>query len=224
MKNRTYPAKPKQRQKNNGFDLVMTAKTTSVWFLYLLECLNGKIYTDITTNVEARFNKHLAGKGAKFTKMNPPSHIMATKQCENRSEAIKLEYQIKQLSPAKKYSLGLIWKEIKEFNKMKLKEKEVEVGYLYSTSANQYRAVLAMKGVFMIYAPSLEGTAPLTLNSTKMPFENQPFKKCQIVTFAKKDYQVFDFNGTEAIKHKLNELQLAEVIAQCNAKSAIALC
>ena len=55
-----------------------------------------------------------------------------------------------------------------------------------------------------------------------MPFDSQPFKKCQIITFAKKDYQLFDFNGAEAIKHKLNELQLAEVIAQCNATSAIA--
>jgi hypothetical protein len=105
---------------------------------------------------------------------------------------------------------------------MKLKEKEVEAGYLYLTTANQYRAVLAMKGDFLIYAPSPEGTEPLNPNSTKLPFENQPFKKCQIVTFAKKDYQVFAFNGTEAIKHKLTELQLAEAIAQCNAKSAIA--
>ncbi len=114
-------------------------------------------------------------------------------------------------------------KEIKGLNHMKLKEKDVEFGHLYLTTANQYRAVLAMKGEFLIYAPSLEGTVPLNLNATKMPFENMPFKKCQIVTFAKKDYQVFDFNGTEAIKHKLNELQLAEVIAQCNAKSAIAV-
>lgn len=104
---------------------------------------------------------------------------------------------------------------------MKLKEKDVAVGYLYLTSAKQYRAVLVMKGEFMIYAPSLEGTPPLNLNA-KMPFENQPFKKCQIVTFAKKDYHVFSFNGVEAIKHQLDELQLAEVIAQCNAKSAIA--
>jgi hypothetical protein len=102
---------------------------------------------------------------------------------------------------------------------MKLKDKDVEVGYLYLTSANQYRAVLAMKGEFMIYAPSLEGTAPFALI---MPFDNQPFKKCQIVTFAKKDYQIFNFNGTEAIKHKLNDNQLAETIAQCNAKSAMA--
>lgn len=105
---------------------------------------------------------------------------------------------------------------------MRLKENQIEVGYLYLTSLNQYRAVLAMKGEFMIYAPSLEAASPVNLNSAKMPFENQPFKKCQIVTFAKKDYQPFNFNGTEAIKHKLDESQLAQVIAQCNAKSAIA--
>ncbi len=104
---------------------------------------------------------------------------------------------------------------------MKLKEKELEVGYLYLTRANQYRAVLAMKGDFLIYAPSLERTTPLNRNAPRLPFENQPFKKCQIVTFAKKDYQVFDFNGSEAIKHKLDDSQLAEVIAQCNARSAI---
>jgi hypothetical protein len=105
---------------------------------------------------------------------------------------------------------------------MRLKEKEIEVGYVYLTTKNQYRAVLVMKGEFMIYAPSSEGTERLNLDATNLPFENQPFKKCQIVTFAKKDYQVFSFNGTEAIKHKLNELQLAQAIAQCNAKSAIA--
>ncbi|MFA6095067.1 MAG: hypothetical protein WC757_04250 [Candidatus Paceibacterota bacterium] len=105
---------------------------------------------------------------------------------------------------------------------MRLKENAIEVGYLYLTTLNQYRAVLAMKGEFMIYAPSLEGATPVNLNSTKMPFDNQPFKKCQIVTFAKKDYQLFDFNGKEDIKHKLDDIQFAQAIEQCNAKSAIA--
>lgn len=105
---------------------------------------------------------------------------------------------------------------------MRLKEKDIEVSYLYLTNKNEYRAVLAMKGEFMIYAPSLEGVEPLNQDTTHLPFDNQPFKKCQIVTFAKKDYQVFSFNGTEAIKHQLNGSQLAKVIAQCNAKSAIA--
>lgn len=101
-----------------------------------------------------------------------------------------------------------------------LKEAEIEVGYLYFTTANQYRAVLAMKGDFLIYAPSSESMGPLNPNS-KMPFENSPFKKCQIATFAQKEYQAFEFNGTTAIKHKLTDSQLAEAITQCNAKAAI---
>ena len=101
-----------------------------------------------------------------------------------------------------------------------LNQKEIDVGYLYFTTANQYRAVLAMKGDFLIYAPSSEGMEPLSPNAN-MPFENSPFKKCQILTFAKKDYQIFDFNGTEAIKHQLNTSQLAEAVVQCNARAAI---
>ncbi len=105
---------------------------------------------------------------------------------------------------------------------MRLKEKQIEVGQLYFTSANQYRAVLAMKGEFMIYAPSSEGIEPLSADFKQMPFENSPFKKCQIVTFAKKDYQAFSFNGADAIQHQLNPAQLNESIEQCNAKAAIA--
>ena len=103
-----------------------------------------------------------------------------------------------------------------------LPDSDIEVGCLYFTTAQQYRAVLAMKGDFLIYAPSSEGMEPLSPDAAKMPFENSPFKKCQIVTFAKKDYQVFEFNGNQAIKHQLNEAQIAEAITQCNAKSAIA--
>lgn len=113
-------------------------------------------------------------------------------------------------------------KKHKKSKNLWLKETEIEVGDLYFTTAKQYRAVLAMKGDFLIYAPSSEGMETLGPNFAKMPFENSPFKKCQIATFAKKDYQAFDFNDTQAIKHKLNDLQLAEAIAQCNAKAAIA--
>lgn len=100
---------------------------------------------------------------------------------------------------------------------MKLKETDIEVGYLYQTSSLQYRAILSMKGEFLIYAPSLEGVTSLE----SMPFENQPFKKCQVITFGKKDYHDFEFNGVLAIKHKLNNMQLKEITAQCNAQAAI---
>jgi putative endonuclease len=64
--------------------------------------------------IELRFNKHLAGKGAMFAKMNPHSYVMAINQYRNRSEAIKLEDQIKQLTPDKKRVLGLIWNQINQ--------------------------------------------------------------------------------------------------------------
>ena len=87
---------------------------------------------------------------------------------------------------------------------MKLKLQDLEVGYLYLTSAQQYRAVLAIKGEFMIYAPSLEGTAPLKPSTPQLPFDNQPFKKCQTLTFAKKDYQAFELNGTVLVQRDLD--------------------
>lgn len=101
-----------------------------------------------------------------------------------------------------------------------LKETDIEVGDLYFTTANQYRAVLAMKGDFLIYAPSSEGMEPISADDY-MPFENSPAKKCQIATFAQKEYQAFDWTGSQDTKHKLTDLQLAEAIVQCNAKVAI---
>lgn len=101
-----------------------------------------------------------------------------------------------------------------------LNESEITVGNLYFTTANQYRAVLAMKGDFLIYAPSSEGMELLSADS-KMPFDNSPCKKCQIATFAQKEYQAFEWRGVTAINHHLNDTQLAEVIAQCNAKAGI---
>ena len=75
---------------------------TKPWFLYLLECKNGAIYTGITTDVEARFKAHKEGRGAKYTRANPPVRIIGQVQCMDRSDASKLEIKIKELSPTKK--------------------------------------------------------------------------------------------------------------------------
>lgn len=114
---------------------------------------------------------------------------------------------------------------MKKNNKAKTKglnPKEIEVGYLYFTAAGQFRAVLAMNSEFMVYAPSSEGLDVSSLNSSDLPFENSPFKKCQIVTFAKKDYQEFEFNGIKAVRHLLTQAQIEQATIQCNAKAAVA--
>lgn len=111
-------------------------------------------------------------------------------------------------------------KKTKKNKTLWLNETEIEVGSLYFTTTQQYRAVLAIKGEFLIYAPSSEGMEPLAANAN-MPFDNSPAKKCQILTFAQKEYQAFDWHDGQSIKHKLTNAQLAEAIAQSNAKAAI---
>jgi putative endonuclease len=72
------------------------------WFLYLLECNNGAYYAGITNDLEARFATHLSGKGARYTRANPPVKIMASKYYADRSSASVAEAQLKRLPRHKK--------------------------------------------------------------------------------------------------------------------------
>lgn len=67
------------------------------WFLYLLECANGTYYAGITTDVDARFRAHQQGKGARYTRANPPIRILAQATYADRSAASKAEWALKQL-------------------------------------------------------------------------------------------------------------------------------
>ena len=65
------------------------------WYLYLLEWKGGSFYAGITNDLEARFQAHLEGRGAKYTRANPPIRILAKKSFANRSEASIAEAQLK---------------------------------------------------------------------------------------------------------------------------------
>lgn len=72
----------------------------SKYFVYMLRCEDGSLYTGITTDVERRFSEHLGkdGKGAKYTKVHRPIKIEKVIEAESRSDASKLEYKIKQMT------------------------------------------------------------------------------------------------------------------------------
>jgi putative endonuclease len=72
------------------------------WVLYLLVCKNGHYYAGITNDLEARFAAHLAGKGARYTRANPPVKIIASKFYADRSSASIAEAQLKNLPRSKK--------------------------------------------------------------------------------------------------------------------------
>lgn len=72
------------------------------WFVYILECQDGSYYTGITNDVEKRMKIHQSGKGSKYVKQKGFKHLIATKACENKSDACKEEYRIKQLPRSEK--------------------------------------------------------------------------------------------------------------------------
>ena len=72
------------------------------WFLYLIECADGSIYTGIARDVAARYAAHASGKGARYTRSHPPARLLATQAFPDRSSALKAEYRVKQLTAAEK--------------------------------------------------------------------------------------------------------------------------
>jgi len=75
------------------------------WFLYVIECVDGSLYTGISTDPAARFEAHAAGKGARYTRSHPPLRLVMTEPHPDRSSASKAEYAFKQLSAAEKRRL-----------------------------------------------------------------------------------------------------------------------
>jgi putative endonuclease len=72
------------------------------WFLYLIECQDGSIYTGITVDVAKRYIAHETGRGAKYMRSHPPKRLLRVFEYASRSEASKAEYVIKQLSASEK--------------------------------------------------------------------------------------------------------------------------
>lgn len=68
------------------------------WFLYLIECSDGSIYTGIAVDVAARYAAHARGKGARYTRSHPPRRLLAVVPHADRSAALRAEYAMKRLS------------------------------------------------------------------------------------------------------------------------------
>ncbi len=77
----------------------------SQWYLYILECEDGALYTGITQDLQQRFGRHLTGQGGHYTSYNRPTKILYHETLENESLAKAREAQIKRWSNAKKRAL-----------------------------------------------------------------------------------------------------------------------
>lgn len=79
-----------------------------MWYIYVLQCDDGSLYTGSSTDIEKRFSLHQRGGGAKYTRAHKPIKILHQESFATKSEALKREHEIKSWSRQKKImQLGL---------------------------------------------------------------------------------------------------------------------
>jgi putative endonuclease len=83
-----------------------TRSETSSWFVYILECRDGSLYTGIAIDVARRYALHAAGRGARYTRSHPPARLLASFEHPDRSSAARAEHAIKRLTAAAKRALA----------------------------------------------------------------------------------------------------------------------
>ena len=76
-------------------------------YTYIVKCKDGTYYTGWTNNIKKRIENHNAGKGAKYTKSRLPVELVYYEAFDTKEEAMRREYEIKQLSRAEKEKLIL---------------------------------------------------------------------------------------------------------------------
>ncbi len=74
-------------------------------YTYILQCKDDTFYTGWTNNLEKRIKDHNDGKGAKYTKARRPVKLVYYETYETKKQAMKREYEIKQLSRKEKIVL-----------------------------------------------------------------------------------------------------------------------
>lgn len=75
------------------------------WFVYMLRCGDGTLYTGITDDVQRRLEVHRSGRGAKYTRGRGPLELVHQECFESKSQALHRELAIKALTRQQKMAL-----------------------------------------------------------------------------------------------------------------------
>lgn len=86
------------------------SKTTAVkgaWWLYMIQCSDGSLYTGVSTDVQRRYNEHnqQGPRTARYLRGRAPLQLVFSVEVGGRGQALKLEYRVKQLSRVEKLQI-----------------------------------------------------------------------------------------------------------------------
>lgn len=87
------------------------------WFVYILLCGDGTLYTGMTDDIAKRIAAHRSGKGAKYTRGRSPLIVRYLEELPTKSLALQREIAIKRMKRAEKLDLcdsykGSVWDDI----------------------------------------------------------------------------------------------------------------
>jgi predicted GIY-YIG superfamily endonuclease len=77
----------------------------AAWFVYVVRCRDGSLYTGVSTDVEARVAAHNGGRGARYTRGRGPVALVHLENKRSQGAALRREAAIKALPRAKKLTL-----------------------------------------------------------------------------------------------------------------------
>ncbi|WP_261874914.1 GIY-YIG nuclease family protein [Vibrio rarus] len=81
------------------------SKEEATWFVYLIRTRHNALYCGVTNDLQRRFAQHVNGTGAKALRGKGPLSLVWSIKVANKSQALKVEYRIKQLKKPLKESL-----------------------------------------------------------------------------------------------------------------------
>jgi putative endonuclease len=113
---------------------------TKKWVVYLVRCSDKSLYCGISNDLKSRLIEHNSGKGAKYTRSRRPVEPVGVTSEMTKSEALKLEYRIKQL-PAIRKIAELSRQEIQMTVKQELKALQKEFNTLCKKMGKLMKAV-----------------------------------------------------------------------------------
>lgn len=113
------------------------------WFVYMLRCGDGSLYTGYTDNVLRRLAAHQSGKGAKYTRSRPPVSLAYQEELPDKSAALRREAAIKRLTRRQKLAL-IAEKERKPMKEMRRKDRKMSEEFAWKVVDSCEYAFLSM--------------------------------------------------------------------------------
>src|SRR2546425_6524682 len=74
------------------------SSAASQYFVYILECSDGKLYTGFTSDPERRLRQHQMGRASKYTRSRLPVRLVFLERCQSKSASLRREAEVKRVT------------------------------------------------------------------------------------------------------------------------------